>query len=221
MTNSSSTSFILGTPGKIDDTVETVYSMIRIIANEICLIVNNVKDCIRRVDEYKKFRYILTLSIYHPDYQTLYKNYLANEFINDLYIKYYKSSIFSVFKGNIVSDIIDCIKVELVEPTLEYEYILKCSNYNQYRHNSTSIELLNVLDIKDKYDLKMYLEADAYQYFVKYDGIKSYTEYLYKLTLINDPKEFILNKLGSVVVNIRDDDFNSSFEVLLTSFFSR
>lgn len=223
VTNSSSTSFIVGSPGYISDTVDTVYNLSRMVIHEMYYIIDGVKNDIRNNKLFIDFKYVLTLSIYDPNYHLLYRNYSKNKFINDLFIKYYNNSIFSVCVKNFEDDIINLLKIELAEPTLEYEYILNNSTYNQYRENSTSLELLNLSEVEEKYNLKSYLKASAYDYFVEHENIEAYNEFLKKIELMNDTdiKEFILNKLGSVFVSIKDDDYGSYFEYILQSFFSR
>lgn len=217
VTNSSSTSFIVGLPGNYD-TVETVYNMIRIIVNEMIFIINNVKSNIEECEEFENVKYVLTLSIFQSD---LYRNYLENEFINGLFIKHYNDSLFSICCKDFEEDLIVELKTELVEPTLEYEYILSNTTYNQYRENSTNLELLNVLDIKEKDDLIMYLKVNGYDYFSEHGSVNSYNEFIKQIELIPDIKRFILNKIGSVIVNIRDDDFSSCFDTIVKHFFSR
>lgn len=226
VTNSSSTSFIVGSPRDtrvISDTVDTIYSLIRIIVDEIYFIIDNVKDEIRNNVLLTDFRYVLTLSIYEPNYPLLYRNYSKSRVITDLFIKHYNNSFFSVSCKNFEDGIINLLKIELVEPTLEYEYILNNLTYNQYRENSMALELLNLSEVNDRDDLKSYLQASGYSYFVEYENITNYNEFLKKIELMNDTdiKEFILNKLGSVFVTTKDDEYGSYFDFILQSFFSR
>lgn len=207
VTNSSSTSFIFGTPGCVTESIETVYRLIRIIVNEILSFRNEVikryegmessgmsqSDCEHKlIDVYWKLlnRSLLTCS--YMDYEEL------TRFCLNTY-EYEMSTYTNIMENECYSFNTDLIIVDVQRDNLKYLDGLRGS----YFYNITE------------------LEDSFYEKYLNITKKEQEREELYMYDLdeyIKDDRVFMFENMGNICVSFEEGTHIELFSDTLDSF---
>lgn len=216
ITNSSSTSFIFGTPNSYTETVDTIFNFIRMISNEILFIYDSILMSINE-DKYIK---LIGLSKRNINDYTLYDR------VNKL-IKYHS---FKTFYRKLLSEsflvsesedggLYDFVYIFQDKATInQYKKILNYNSYGNYINDlGYNIELY-IYDIEqlDEVFCSKRLRSIVLSYYYKQceDDNIDYDLIQDKIDNTNI-KFFVLNKLGNIYLSYEECSFMDIFEETL------
>lgn len=201
VTNSSSTSFIFGPQNK-DESVDTIFNLIKMICNEILIVYNKMKDD-KRIVIPDTFEYGMYSNIEL-------KNLLNDKYINNTFFCLPQNAYMYKYFINVV-----CMEKNSIEML---EDILKYITYQEY----TMCSEFDIIVIHDTYDMDAYFAKECYNTFAfdyySHLGIKE--DEIRKIINSTEVKHhaFVREKLGKIYVKYEEFIFSSLFDIMLKYF---
>lgn len=202
VTNSSSTSFIFGSKNN-DESVDTIFNLIRMICNELVLLYNRMKNDKR----------IIIPSTYEDGMflDVKLKNLLNDEYVNNTLFCILQNPYMYKYFINLV-----CMEKEIIECLKD---IIKYIKYNDYREYSE----YDTIGIHETYCMDEDFAKDCYDDFAfdyyKNLGLEEANIYDIMNTIKdNNYNTFVIKNLGQVYVIYEEYIFGQLFDSTLEYF---
>lgn len=221
VTNSSSTSFIFGTPNSITETVDTIFNLTRMISHEILFIRDMLLISINDYSEYKK---LVCLDVnsdnYYEKYVSLVKKLISSDDFELFYSKLLSESFLVSESEN--DDMYEFLSMLNDKQSIEqYQQILNYSSYSNYA-NGLEYKDLYIYDVqesdKEFCNRNLHPLVTSYYYRKSDDGYIDYDSIHNKIDNITNIKSFVLNKLGNIYLSYEECSFMHIFENTLDYF---